>query len=178
MGRPARQPGAAVAVTRDVAIGVAGRIGSGKTTLAAELACQLACPQASFGEFVRSVAETRALVSTTDRTVLQDLGDELIAQGGLHSWRRSFATPNTRQVRSSSTAFVTAQRSRLCDHCLNRPRLSLWQWTSVTSNGGSGCGSEDSSPTTSTRHIYANESEVDPRDRATDFVVLGPPDGG
>jgi dephospho-CoA kinase len=67
-------------VTRTIAVGVAGRIGSGKTTLAAELADQIGCPRASFGEFVRSVALTRGLDST-DRTILQDLGEELIANG-------------------------------------------------------------------------------------------------
>jgi dephospho-CoA kinase len=67
-------------VTGDVAVGVAGRIGSGKTTLASELASRIGCPRASFGEFVRSAAQARGLDST-DRTILQDLGDELIAGG-------------------------------------------------------------------------------------------------
>jgi dephospho-CoA kinase len=67
-------------VTSDIAVGVAGRIGSGKTTLASKLANRIGCPRASFGEFVRSVAQARGLDST-DRTALQDLGDELIAEG-------------------------------------------------------------------------------------------------
>ena len=67
-------------MSRDIAVGVAGRIGSGKTTLASELARRLGCPGASFGEYVRSIAQTRGLDST-DRSVLQDLGDELISDG-------------------------------------------------------------------------------------------------
>jgi dephospho-CoA kinase len=67
-------------VSGDVAVGVAGRIGSGKTTLASELASRMGCPRASFGEFVRSVAESRGLDSR-DRAVLQDLGDKLISEG-------------------------------------------------------------------------------------------------
>lgn len=63
-----------------VAVGLAGRIGSGKTTLASELANRIGCPRAAFGDFVRSVAEMRGL-DAEDRTVLQDLGDELISQG-------------------------------------------------------------------------------------------------
>jgi len=63
-----------------VALGVSGRIGSGKTTLAHALAERLACSHASFGQYVRSVAEGRRLDSE-DRRVLQDLGEELIAGG-------------------------------------------------------------------------------------------------
>ena len=67
-------------MTGDVAIGVAGRIGSGKTTLASLLAKRIGCPRASFGEFVRSSAQARGL-DFTERSILQDLGDELIAEG-------------------------------------------------------------------------------------------------
>jgi dephospho-CoA kinase len=66
----------------DVAIGICGRIGSGKTTLAAELASRLDCTRASFGDYVRFVAEDRGL-DATRREVLQNLGDELIRDG----WR-------------------------------------------------------------------------------------------
>jgi len=67
-------------VNGDVAVGVAGRIGSGKTSLSSELATRLECPRASFGDHVRAVARSRHL-DETDRTVLQDLGDALIAKG-------------------------------------------------------------------------------------------------
>ncbi|MGH2597622.1 MAG: AAA family ATPase [Actinomycetota bacterium] len=63
-----------------VALGVSGRIGSGKTTLANALVERLACSHAGFGQYVRNVAEGRGLDSE-DRRVLQDLGDELIAGG-------------------------------------------------------------------------------------------------
>jgi len=62
------------------ALGLAGRIGSGKTSLSAELSVRLDCPRASFGDFVRTVAEQRGL-DAGSRDVLQALGDELIAEG-------------------------------------------------------------------------------------------------
>lgn len=80
MGCPARWsiPQAAVAV--EVAIGISGRIGSGKTSLAVELADRLRCPRASFGDYVRAVATGRGL-DAAEREVLQEVGDDLIAQG-------------------------------------------------------------------------------------------------
>jgi dephospho-CoA kinase len=65
---------------KPVAVGVSGRIGSGKTTLAEALAHRLGCSHASFGEYVRSVAKDRG-ARGDDRRVLQDLGDELISAG-------------------------------------------------------------------------------------------------
>lgn len=65
---------------KPVAIGVAGRIGSGKTTLARALAGKLQCPRASFGDYVLSVAVERGL-DVTNRASLQELGDRLIARG-------------------------------------------------------------------------------------------------
>lgn len=64
----------------DVAVGISGRIGSGKSTLATELAERLNCRRASFGDYVRSVVTDRGL-DPTQREVLQDVGDELIAGG-------------------------------------------------------------------------------------------------
>jgi dephospho-CoA kinase len=61
-------------------VAVAGRIGSGKTTLASVLADRMECPRASFGDYVRFVAAERGL-DCSDRTVLQDLGEELIGKG-------------------------------------------------------------------------------------------------
>jgi dephospho-CoA kinase len=64
----------------EVALGVSGRIGSGKTSLAVVLAERLDCPRASFGDYVRSVATDRGL-DASRRDVLQALGDQLIANG-------------------------------------------------------------------------------------------------
>ena len=69
------------------AVAIAGRIGSGKTTLASILADRLQCPVASFGSYVRSVALQRGL-DPADRSALQDLGEELIGEGW-HSFCRS-----------------------------------------------------------------------------------------
>jgi cytidylate kinase len=67
---------------KSVAVGVSGRIGSGKTTLAQALAVRMECGYASFGDYVRSVALAREL-NVSERKVLQDVGDELIAAGWL-----------------------------------------------------------------------------------------------
>lgn len=64
----------------EVALGVAGRIGSGKTSLAVVLAERLDCPRASFGDYVRAVATDRGLEAGL-RDVLQEVGDDLIAAG-------------------------------------------------------------------------------------------------
>lgn len=64
----------------EVAVGISGRIGSGKSTLATELAEQLSCPRASFGDYVRSVVSNRGS-DPTRRELLQKAGDELIAEG-------------------------------------------------------------------------------------------------
>lgn len=64
----------------EVAVGIAGRIGSGKTSLAVALAERLTCPRASFGDYVRSVATERGL-DGSQREVLQEVGDDLIAAG-------------------------------------------------------------------------------------------------
>jgi dephospho-CoA kinase len=64
----------------EVALGISGRIGSGKTALAVVLSERLGCPRASFGDYVRSVAETRGL-DASQRDVLQAVGDDLIASG-------------------------------------------------------------------------------------------------
>lgn len=68
-------------MTPVLAVGLSGRVGSGKTSLASALAEHLQCPRASFGDYVRSVAAGRGL-DAEDRSVLQDLGDELIATQG------------------------------------------------------------------------------------------------
>lgn len=64
----------------EVALGISGRIGSGKTSLAVVLAERLNCPRASFGDYVRSVATDRGL-DASQRDVLQEVGDDLIAAG-------------------------------------------------------------------------------------------------
>jgi len=64
----------------EVALGISGRIGSGKTSLAVVLAERLNCPRASFGDYVRTVATDRGL-DASQREVLQEVGDDLIAVG-------------------------------------------------------------------------------------------------
>lgn len=60
-------------------IAVSGRIASGKSTLADSLASETGWPVASFGAYVRSVAEQRGL--GTDRPTLQAIGSELVRDG-------------------------------------------------------------------------------------------------
>jgi dephospho-CoA kinase len=62
------------------ALGLVGRIGSGKTSLATEVARNLECPLASFGDFVRRTAAERGL-DAEQRGVLQAVGDDLIEAG-------------------------------------------------------------------------------------------------
>lgn len=59
-----------------IAIAVAGRIGSGKTTVTKSVALSLGWPRASFGDYVRAVAKERGLPQT--RTQLQELGTSLL----------------------------------------------------------------------------------------------------
>lgn len=75
-------------MSREQAVAIAGRIGSGKTTLASILAGRLNCPMASFGSYVRSVALQWGL-DPADRASLQDVGEDLIATQGWHSFCRS-----------------------------------------------------------------------------------------
>lgn len=64
-------------LARSVVLGVAGRYGSGKSSLGTEVAKKLSWPYASFGGYVRSIAESRRLGD--DRSDLQKLGEELLA---------------------------------------------------------------------------------------------------
>jgi len=61
-------------------LAISGRIGAGKSSLAAELHKLLGWPRASFGEFVRAEANRRQLVESREN--LQDLGAELITTLG------------------------------------------------------------------------------------------------
>lgn len=70
-----------------------GSIGSGKTTVATEVARLLAAPRASFGDFLRRIAVER-LLEPNDRAVLQDLGLEFIQEP------RSFCCSVLSQVRN------------------------------------------------------------------------------
>jgi dephospho-CoA kinase len=158
-------------VTRDVAIGVAGRIGSGKTTLAGELARQLACPQASFGEFVRSVAQTRGL-DPTDRTALQDLGNELIAQG----WVPFVEAVLRHAEYSSGPVVIDGLRHRIAIETLRsilEPTPLVVVAVDISDKQRRkrlrerGLKSDDVNSADS----HANESEVDSVIRAADFVV-------
>ena len=61
-------------------VGFSGRISSGKTTISRAVATSLSFPHASFGDCVREEAKRRRLDSDS-RSILQDLGQTLIAQG-------------------------------------------------------------------------------------------------
>jgi dephospho-CoA kinase len=60
-------------------IGVAGKIASGKSTLARAVAVRLKARRLGFGDYVRSIAELRGL-DASDRAVLQSLGQDLVAE--------------------------------------------------------------------------------------------------
>jgi adenylate kinase family enzyme len=57
-------------------VAFSGGIGAGKTTVSSALASRLACPRASFGDYVRAVASSRGLGG--ERQVLQAVGEELV----------------------------------------------------------------------------------------------------
>jgi dephospho-CoA kinase len=57
-------------------VAIAGKIGSGKTTITKSLASELGWPRASFGDYVRSAASARGLAQS--RTNLQELGTLLL----------------------------------------------------------------------------------------------------
>lgn len=61
-------------------VGLAGVPGSGKSAVAKSLSGALGWQSASFGAYVRSIAEQRGL--SRDRKVLQDLGEALIQELG------------------------------------------------------------------------------------------------
>lgn len=75
---------------RSIVVGIGGQIGSGKTSVAVNLASQLDCPLASFGSYVRKVASDRGL--PTRREVLQDLSIELLASLGAEGLTRNVLT--------------------------------------------------------------------------------------
>lgn len=60
-------------------VALAGRIASGKSAVSRAVAKHYSVPRVSFGDAVRAEARRRGLGDS--RTVLQDLGDELIAEG-------------------------------------------------------------------------------------------------
>lgn len=61
-----------------VVIGFSGAIGSGKSTVSKGVADVLGAPRASFGDYVRSVAQQRGLKKS--REVLQDIGESLVRE--------------------------------------------------------------------------------------------------
>lgn len=58
------------------ALGFSGRIKSGKTSIAKQVADELNVPFASFGDYLRTFVAARGLDSS-DRKILQDVGQEL-----------------------------------------------------------------------------------------------------
>jgi dephospho-CoA kinase len=59
-----------------IVIAIAGRIGSGKTTLSKDLANALQCLRASFGDYVRAAVQERGLPQTREN--LQVIGTQLL----------------------------------------------------------------------------------------------------
>lgn len=155
----------------NVAVGVAGRIGSGKTTLASELANNIECPRASFGDYVRSVAQTRGL-DVADRTALQDLGDQLIGEG----WD-AFVDAVLRKAGYASGPIVIdgirhrmaidTLRSRLAPTRLVIAAVDLSDDERRQRLRDRGLDSDD----VASADAHANESEVDAVIRAADIVV-------
>ncbi len=62
-------------MNRPIAAAFAGRIGTGKSSLSIALAADMHWKRASFGDFVRSIAEERGVVNS--RHNLQEIGAEL-----------------------------------------------------------------------------------------------------
>jgi transcriptional regulator with XRE-family HTH domain/dephospho-CoA kinase len=60
-------------------LGFAGKIGSGKSTISAEVARALGWPRASFGDYLRTVAKSNGFGES--REVLQELGASLVEKG-------------------------------------------------------------------------------------------------
>src|SRR6266542_5536438 len=63
-----------------IALGFAGRMASGKTTISLEVATRLGWPRVAFGDYVRSTAIHRSVPS--DGASLQALGERLIEEMG------------------------------------------------------------------------------------------------
>ena len=57
-------------------IGIAGKIASGKSTFARAIAARLKARRLAFGDYVRSIAESRGM-DPSDRRILQTLGQDL-----------------------------------------------------------------------------------------------------
>src|SRR5581483_8461316 len=60
----------------NLVVAIAGKMGSGKTTLSKDLATAMACPRASFGDYVRQQVHDRGLPTIRDN--LQVIGTELL----------------------------------------------------------------------------------------------------
>jgi dephospho-CoA kinase len=74
-------------------VGIAGRIASGKSTLARALAGKYSFKLISFGNYVRQEAQAQGL-DVSDRQVLQDFGQSLVEQSGTSFVRRVFHQAN------------------------------------------------------------------------------------
>lgn len=72
---------------RSTVIGIAGLIGSGKSSVALNLASRLQCPVASFGGYVRALATNRG--QEIRRGNLQELSEQLLASLGAEGLTRN-----------------------------------------------------------------------------------------
>lgn len=161
-------------MTPELAVGLSGRIGSGKTTLAMALAERLQCPRASFGDYVRSIAAARGL-DADDRQVLQDLGDELIAAQGWPSFCQ--AVLDHAGYRDGTVVVDGIRHTQAADtmRALVAPRP--WRLVAVSSEnevrlsrlaarGAVGAGAH-------TADAHPNETQVGAVMASADFVVSG-----
>jgi dephospho-CoA kinase len=137
-------------VTPVLAVGLSGRIGSGKTSLATALAERLQCPRASFGDYVRSVASGRGL-DAEDRSVLQDLGGSVVVDGIRHAQ----AADTMRALLAPTPWRLVAVDSE------NEVRLSR-----LAARGVVGAGAR-------TADTHPNETQVGAVMDSADFVVSG-----
>ncbi|MHB8694230.1 MAG: AAA family ATPase [Solirubrobacteraceae bacterium] len=95
-------PAAACTLNAPFSIGLAGRISSGKSTLAGLLAERLNLPRIAFGDYIRAQAQTRGL--DTERPTLQAIGAEQLESLGPGGLCRAAA--HWARVNLDSTAAV------------------------------------------------------------------------
>jgi adenylate kinase family enzyme len=87
--------------TGAVVVAIAGRIGSGKTTISRKLAVAFNCEQASFGDYFRGLAASLGL-DPRDRELLQKIGAEQVLLSPLAVCRQVLQKLNWRAENKES----------------------------------------------------------------------------